>query len=141
MRERVRVRGIAPMTKTNQQLLSAALRLRRDQTDAERALWASLRSRQPDGVKFRRQQPIGAYIVDFVSFEHRLIIEVDGGQHDEAPVRTSDSARTAWLEEQGYYVLRFWNSEVLTNTDGVLEAVLVALATPSPFPLPSRERE
>jgi len=84
------------MTKTNQQLLSAALRLRRDQTDAERALWASLRSRQPDGVKFRRQQPIGAYIVDFVSFEHRLIIEVDGGQHDEAPVRTSDSARTAW---------------------------------------------
>ena len=128
------------MTNKNEHTISAARKLRRQQTDAERALWAILRSRQPEGVKFRRQQPIGAYSVDFVSFEHRLIIEVDGGQHDDALVRAADSTRTAWLEDQSYRVLRFWNNEVLTNTDGTLEAILAALATPSPFPLPSRER-
>jgi very-short-patch-repair endonuclease len=82
---------------------------------------------------------MGPYIVDFVSFEHRLIIEIDGGQHNDAPVKAADRARTAWLEEQGYHLLRFWNNEVLTNGDGVLEAVLAALATLSPFPLPKGE--
>jgi len=132
------------MTEQKQQRVSAARKLRREQTVAERTLWGILRSRQSEGVKFRRQQPIGSYIVDFISFEsfeRRLIIEVDGGQHDDAQVKAADRARTAWLEEQGYRVLRFWNSEVLTNPEGVLEAILAAFVTPSPFPLPSRERE
>ena len=94
--------------------------LRRQQTDAERALWARLSNKQLDGVKFRRQQPIGPYIVDFVSFERRIVIEVDGGHHDESSTRTRDEERTAWLEQNGYEVLRFWNNEVLGNLEGVL---------------------
>jgi very-short-patch-repair endonuclease len=87
-------------------------------------------------VKFRRQQPIGPYIVDFVSFEHRLIIEVDGSQHGEDDTKVADQARTAWFEDQSYRVLRFWNNEVLTNIEGVFEAILAAVVSPSPQPSP-----
>ena len=97
--------------------------LRKRQTDAERALWNKLRSKQIEGVKFRRQQPIGPYIVDFVSLERKLIIEIDGGQHNERKVREEDQEREEWLKEKGYQTLRFWNNDVLTNIEGVLERI------------------
>lgn len=106
---------------------SAARQLRQRQTEAEQALWARLRNRQLGGVKFRRQQPIGRYVVDFASFEKRVIVEIDGGQHNEYEARERDEERTAWLKERGYQVLRFWNNEVLMNMEGVLEGIRQAL--------------
>jgi very-short-patch-repair endonuclease len=73
-----------------------------------------------EGLKFKRQQPVGRYIVDFVCLEKKLVIEIDGGQHDESQ---TDKQRDAWLSQQGYKVLRFWNNEVFQNLDGVLEAI------------------
>jgi very-short-patch-repair endonuclease len=107
--------------------------LRRRQTEAEKALWMRLRSRQFEGLKFRRQQPIGAYIVDFVSFSKRLVVEVDGGQHGESETRARDEERTEWLGEKGYRVLRFWDNDVLKNIEGVMERireVTLTLASP-----------
>ncbi len=104
-----------------------ARNLRRSQTKAEATLWKHLARRQLAGIKFRRQQPIGSYIVDFVAFEHKLVIELDGSQHDEITIKGSDEYRTAWLEKSGYKVLRFWNNEVLENTSGVVETILQAL--------------
>ncbi|MDP6389070.1 MAG: DUF559 domain-containing protein [Alphaproteobacteria bacterium] len=101
-----------------------ARRLRRDSTEAEKRLWRILRSRQFLNAKFRRQQPIGPYIVDFVSFEKRFVVEVDGGQHAE-----DDSARTLYLQSSGYRVIRFWNNEVLENIDGVLHTIATAVET------------
>jgi very-short-patch-repair endonuclease len=98
-----------------------ARELRRNSTDAERALWRVLRSRQLGRVKFRRQQPIGPYIADFVAFEYRLVIECDGGQHADSP---HDAARDAWLERNGYRTLRFWNNDVLANPEGVAAVIL-----------------
>ena len=98
--------------------------LRRASTEAEKLLWQKLRARQLSGVKFRRQAPIGSYIVDFASFEHRLVVEIDGGQHNTPQGRQHDLERTAWLEAQGFRVLRFWNNQVLTNIEGVLERIL-----------------
>jgi very-short-patch-repair endonuclease len=93
--------------------------LRKSGTKAERALWAQLRDRQLHGHKFRRQQPIGPYIVDFLCLEQKLVVEVDGGQH----VPEVDERRTAFLERAGYRVLRFWNAEVLDSMDGVLQTI------------------
>jgi very-short-patch-repair endonuclease len=104
-----------------------ARELRQRQTRAEKTLWARLRNRQLDGVKFRRQQPIGHYIVDFASFENRVVVEIDGGQHNEREMEEKDEARTLWLSKEGYRVLRFWNNEVLGNVDGVLEVIRTAL--------------
>jgi len=98
-----------------------ARHLRRHQTDAEQKLWAHLR-RNALGVSFRRQHPIGKYIVDFICLDRKLIIEADGGQHDEERA-AHDAARTAWLEAQGYRVLRFWNNDILTNIEGVVEVI------------------
>ena len=95
--------------------------LRKSHTDAELLLWKYLRTRQMDGVKFRRQQPIGKYIVDFVSFEKRIVIELDGGQHSAEQER--DRERDNWLSKQGFKVLRFWDNEVLQNLEGVLEVI------------------
>jgi very-short-patch-repair endonuclease len=95
--------------------------LRRSQTDAERKLWYALRARRLDGIKFKRQVPIGRYIADFMCFECKLIVEVDGSQHAEQA--DCDAARTRWLETQGYRVVRYWNHEVLLNIDGVAEAI------------------
>ena len=81
--------------------------LRRRQTEAERVLWVRLRSRQFEGLKFRRQQPIGAYIVDFVSLHKRMVVEVDGGHHGKSETRAKDKERTEWLRGRGYQVLRF----------------------------------
>ena len=121
-----------------------ARRLRRDQTDAERVLWFRLRDRRLAGWKFRRQAPIDRYVVDFVCADARLIVELDGGQHTERAEQ--DAARTAILQSMGYLVLRFWDNDVLANTDGVVETILNALQQqapepPHPDPLPSGQRE
>jgi very-short-patch-repair endonuclease len=113
--------------KKSQEQVGFARDLRQKFTDAEKALWMKLRNRQLEAVKFRRQQPIGSYIVDFVSFERKLIIEIDGGQHNEEMTKERDEERTMRLEERGYRVMRFWNNEVLTNAEGVLERIREAL--------------
>ena len=83
----------------------------------------NLRNRQLGGLKFRRQQSLGDYIVDFISFDSKLIIEVDGGQHNELASIEKDEQRTKWLEGKGYQVIRFWNNDVLENVDGVLTKI------------------
>jgi very-short-patch-repair endonuclease len=108
--------------------------LRKNLTDAERLLWQKLRLWQVDGFKFRRQQPLGRYIVDFACLEKRLVIEIDGGQH--AQQANYDTDRDAWLREQRFVVLRFWNNDVLKNVDGVTERIFETLKS-SPFLSPS----
>jgi len=99
--------------------------LRQNMTDAERRIWQMLRSQQIERHQFRRQVPIGRYIADFVCHEARLIIEIDGGQHDHSWPR--EAARSAFLQNEGYRVLRFWNNEVLANLDGVHAVIAEAL--------------
>ncbi len=98
-----------------------ARRLRRDMTDAEQKLWSRLRARRFEKVKFRRQVPIGPFIADFCSHEHKLIIELDGGQHAEQ--EAYDGERTRYLERKGYRVIRFWDGEVLLELEKVLEQI------------------
>src|SRR5688500_10407008 len=117
------------MTREPSTSLKHARRLRKDMTDAERALWRLLRDRRMNGWRFRRQEPIDRYIVDFVSFEARLVIEVDGGQHYESE---SDQRRDAYLQSQGFRVLRLWNTDVLANRDGVYRIIMTALARCAP---------
>ena len=105
--------------------VAKARELRKGSTESERSLWKHLRMRQINGYKFRRQQPIGQYIVDFVNFERRVVIELDGGHHSQQIVY--DSIRTAWLEAQGYQVLRFWNNQILKETEAVKAIILKAL--------------
>ena len=107
--------------------IAFARQLRQKQTDAERALWMRLRRKQVEEVRFRRQQPVGPYIVDFASFEKKLVIEIDGSQHNGEKVKDRDEQRAMWLKERGYHVLRFWNNEVLLNMEGVLERIREAL--------------
>ena len=108
--------------------------LRRDATEAEKRVWQALRAQQA-GAKFRRQQPIEGYVVDFVSFEHRLVIEIDGGQHSDAD--EYEERRTRCLEANGFRILRFWNNEVMENIEGVYDTIVAALRSP----LPLRERK
>ncbi|NIA70081.1 endonuclease domain-containing protein [Pelagibius litoralis] len=125
------------MTKT-----TFARRLRRDETAAERMLWARLRNRQLGGHKFRRQVPLGRFAVDFACYDEKLVVELDGGQHGESG--KDDAARTNWLENKGFRVLRFWNNEVLENLEDVLAVILQTLEDkkpPHPDPLPPGERE
>jgi very-short-patch-repair endonuclease len=96
-----------------------AKNLRKRSTDAERLLWKYLRLKQINGLKFRRQEPIGNYIADFVCYEKNVVVEVDGGQHSEEV----DAEREAWLRLQGFEVLHFWNHDVLLNIEGVLEMI------------------
>ena len=117
-----------------QHINGIAKTLRKDLTDSERELWKYLRAKRLGGLKFRRQEPIGNYIVDFVCYEKRLVIEVDGGQH--AQEKKKDAVRDGWLREQGFKVIRFWDSEVLTNILGVLELVGESV---TPAPDPSRQ--
>ncbi len=98
-----------------------ARRLRQDSTDSERRLWAVLRDRRLAGYRFRRQHPIGDVIVDFACTKHSLVIEADGGQHSDNP---RDERRTAFLQSEGWRVIRFWNNDVLSNADGVIETIL-----------------
>jgi very-short-patch-repair endonuclease len=106
-------------------------RLRVNSTDAERRLWAVLRNRRLLGYKFRRQHPIGRFVVDFACTRHRLVIEADGGQHAD---NEADERRTAWLESQGWRVIRFWNPDILRNAEGVVTMILQALEENSPHP-------
>jgi very-short-patch-repair endonuclease len=98
--------------------------MRREPTIAERKLWLLLKSSRLSGLKFRRQVPMGHYIADFVCHEHKLVVEADGGQHGSE----TDLLRDQWFQAAGYRVLRFWNNDILNNTEGVLETIL--LATP-----------
>jgi very-short-patch-repair endonuclease len=98
--------------------------LRRTSTEAEKKLWGLLRGRRFDGYKFRRQAPIGRYIADFVCFERRLIVELDGSQHADS---AHDAKRDAWLRDDGYRVVRIWNNELNENHDGVGESIWAAL--------------
>ena len=107
---------------TGSRLTKHAKRLRKHSTDAESILWRKLRARQLEGIKFSRQQPIGNFIVDFVSFEKRIIIELDGGQHAETIEK--DMKRDTFFKKNGYKVLRFWNNYVIKNTDEVLEFIM-----------------
>ncbi len=102
-------------------------------TDVGRALWAILRNRQLEGFKFRRQATLGQYIVDFLCVEVALVIELDGGQHSEE----SDRQRTAWLEAQGFQVVRFWNHDVAANLDGVAQMICDALLKKKTLTQPS----
>ena len=110
--------------------------LRINMTDAERKLWSLVRCKQLQGFRFRRQVPLGRYVADFACMSARLVIELDGGQH--ADRSQYDQHRTAWLNGNGFRVLRFWNDEVFTNADGVLETIRLALVDPPPQPSPAR---
>ncbi len=121
------------MRRTKGGKTNVARRLRRNATIAERRLWYRLRSRSLYGMKFVRQEPIGPYIVDFVCRKHRLIIEVDGGQHSE---NVRNVIRDRWSLEHNYRVLRFWNNDVIRNIDGVLETIATALPHDQPAPSP-----
>jgi very-short-patch-repair endonuclease len=103
-------------------LLVNAKRMRHEPTEAESTLWRQLRAGRLADYKFRRQEPIGSFIVDFVCFAQKLVVEVDGGQHADMQVR--DGARTEWLRAQGFRVLRFWNHDVLQRREPVLEEIL-----------------
>ena len=118
-----------------------ARHLRDQATDAEKKLWGLLRSRQLARCKFRRQVSVGRFIVDFVCFEKRLVLELDGGHHQDQAAY--DEQRTTWLASQGFRVLRFWNHQVLTEPAAVQEAILLvvgreASSSPSPRPSPAR---
>lgn len=106
--------------------IGRARRLRREMTPQERILWRALRESLP-GAHFRKQVPMGSYIVDFACHSAKLVIEVDGGQHGDARGLAHDEARTHFLESEGYRVLRFWNSDVDRNVTGVVEAIAAAL--------------
>ena len=106
---------------------AAARPLRRKQTDAEAKLWLHLKSLRHLGFRFRRQHPIGTYFVDFVCLERKLVLEVDGSRHSEPLAKEPDKQRTAWLESEGYRVIRIGNNDVLSNMDGVLELLSEAL--------------
>ena len=118
-------------------MLDNAKSLRANQTETEQRLWYHLRAHRFMGLKFKRQKPMGRYIVDFVCMERGLIVELDGGQHADAVMK--DQRRDAWLRGQGYTVLRFWNNEVMQNLEGVLERIRSAVAlSPSPSPVNGR---
>ena len=122
-------------------LTEVAKDLRKRMTDAERALWQHLKASQFDGLKFRRQEQIGRFIADFVCFERGIIIEADGGKH--AIEREKDEERTQWLNSQGFTVLRFWNNDILSNIEGVMEVIrsaCVEASSPRPSPTEGRGR-
>lgn len=107
-----------------------ARQLRNNLTEAEKKLWYYLRSYRKQGIKFRRQQPIGHYFPDFICLAYKLIIELDGGQHFESQ---ADKIRDEWFRKEGFTVLRFWDNEVTENIEGVLEKIL-NIVNNSPFP-------
>lgn len=108
---------------SSKRLTPVARKLRKDPTEAEKRLWSRLRGEQL-GVKFTRQFPIGNAIVDFACRRLKLAIELDGGQHADSP---TDEARTRMIEAHGYHVVRYWNNDVLANTDGVLTTLMIEI--------------
>ncbi|THF54229.1 endonuclease domain-containing protein [Allorhizobium terrae] len=116
--------GMTDITKRRPGKTEQARQLRQNETDAEYRLWGDLRNRLLNSHKFTRQVPLGPYIADFVCRERYLVVELDGSQHAES---ASDEIRTAWLNDQGYDVLRFWNDEVRTGRHEVLATILAVL--------------
>jgi very-short-patch-repair endonuclease len=121
---------------------TAARHLRSRMTDAERKLWFALKDRRFQNLKFRRQVPVGPYVADFLCFDLRLVVEVDGGQHAES---VRDAERDRWFADNGFRTLRFWNNDVLSNLEGVLTVIAEGTVTPhpasrlrSPSPSPAR---
>src|SRR5256885_553821 len=114
-----------------------AKRLRQNATTAERRLWRILRNKQFDGLRFRRQQPIGPYVVDFYCSAAQVVIELDGGQHADGAHPARDSRRTDWLQSRGYRVLRFWNSDILNESEAlsVIQKAIAESGIPLPEPL------
>jgi very-short-patch-repair endonuclease len=106
---------------------AAAKNLRANATPHERILWRALKELPVEGTHFRRQAPIGPYVVDFFCPAKRLIVELDGGHHNEDEAASRDAERQAWLEQQGYRVIRFWNSDVDKDLNAVMEAIYVEL--------------
>jgi very-short-patch-repair endonuclease len=138
--------NLAEAQKRRKWLIQRARTMRANPTDAERKLWYLLKQRRLMELRWRRQQIIDdRYLVDFICFEHRLIVEADGSQHSD---NKDDAVRDGYLKEQGFHVLRFWNNDILNNIDGVGETVLGAIghigsqtrADPTPNPLPQGER-
>ena len=128
----------APRWQVSAKQRECARALRRDSTDAERRMWAVLRAHRMNGASFRRQTPIGPYIVDFVCHATGLIVEIDGGQHYEEEHIQRDARRDAYLRSKGFYILRFNTYDVMTNRQGVQEVIAAAVASaPSP-PLPRK---
>lgn len=109
--------------------LEFARQLRKRQTETEKLLWFSIRNRKLNGIKFKRQQVIGSYIVDFVSFEKMLIIELDGGQHNSPNVIIKDRIRTEYLIGLGFTVVRYWDNDVFNHLEAVLEDLLTKTST------------
>jgi very-short-patch-repair endonuclease len=134
------VGGGGSMTERKQRLVDKrvprARSLRRAMTDAEKRLWQRLRQPPFKDQHFRRQATIGPYFADFASHQLRIVVEVDGGQHG----GTYDQVRTRYLEAKGYRVVRFWNNDVLENTEGVLTAIAAIVAGPPPLTPPRRKR-
>ncbi len=127
------------------EFLARPRRLRRDQTEPEARLWNYLRNRGVAHSKFRRQVWLGAFIVDFLCAEAKLVVELDGMTHTSAEAQAYDQSRTAQLGALGYRVIRFWNDDVMHNIEGVLQQIEIALRDPSPshaahgpLPLPQR---
>jgi len=112
---------------TPQELLNNSRKLRTTQTPWEHKLWKRLRAGRFFGLKFKRQAPLGDYIVDFYCHSKKIVIEIDGGQHNYDLNKFLDKERQKTLEKQGFLVLRFWNNEIQNNLDGVLETIKVAL--------------
>ena len=130
LREGVRGRGKSTLR---------ARALRKQSTEAEKKLWQKLRRKQFQGLRFRRQYPLGPYFGDFVCLPARLVVEVDGASHTDFDQVQHDERRTHWLVSQNFHVLRFWNSDIFENIDGVIERI-DAVMRESPFPpTPSRE--
>lgn len=129
------MRGVQALKKDYE--IKIARSLRKNQTDADRLLWSRLRAERLQGVKFRRQHPVGPYFADFCSMDKKLVVELDGGQHAEREVE--DAVRTTYLQKLGYRVLRVWNHDVFEQMEAVLEAIHNALLdSPSPHPSPSK---
>ena len=124
--------------RTSSQTVLTARRLRSQLTEAEQVLWSALRDSRLHGIKFRRQHPFGPYVLDFFCVKAQLVIELDGGVHDQHEQKDYDRERTAFLESQGLRVLRFRNEDIADNLDGVLKRIL-EVASPNPRPLPSPE--
>jgi very-short-patch-repair endonuclease len=131
------------MKKISPRLIEYSRHLRKNQSDAEMRLWKFLRSGNFLGLRFRRQKIIGPYIVDFFCSKARLIVELDGGQHSEPEAIKYDLARTKFFKSNGYKVIRFWNKEFLSNTQGALEVIwraVIQQSPPSPQPSPASGR-
>jgi very-short-patch-repair endonuclease len=128
-----------PTWQVSRTMRSRARSLRRDSTDAERIIWNAVRAHRMNGASFRRQTPVGPFVVDFLCHEAKLIVEIDGGQHFEAAHQKRDSRRDAFLASKGYRVIRFNNYDVMTNGLGVFEVIAAALAA-SPSPTLPRKR-